>query len=99
MNSELRIYPREKYESDLKKELAVKGLYQAIKQRTDEVSEVTADLGYVEHRFIQEVLAEILDLLEVSGKKEFIGADCANCPVLDLECYEQCRRNEKGDVK
>lgn len=25
--------------------------------------------------------------------------DCANCPVLDLECYEQCRRNEKGDVK
>ena len=25
--------------------------------------------------------------------------DCANCPVLDLECYEQCRRDAKGDAK
>lgn len=25
--------------------------------------------------------------------------DCANCPVLDVNCYEQCRRDEKRDVK
>lgn len=100
MDSELRIYPREKYESDLRKELEVKGLYRAIEQRADEISEVTSDLGYVEHRYIQEILSEILDLLKVTGEKKwFIGADCASCPVEDVNCYEQCRQDKKRDVK
>lgn len=100
MDSELRIYPREKYLSDLKTELETKGLYGAIEQRTDEINENTSDLGYVQRRYIQEQLVEILDLVKMTEdlvkmtEKEFVGADCASCPIPDIACFEQCKRNE-----
>lgn len=28
---------------------------------------------------------------ELATGKCVVGADCASCPVLDLECYEQCK--------
>ena len=98
MDSELRIYPQEKYLSDLKTELETKGLYGAIEHRTDEINENISDLRYMQHRYIQEQLVEILDLVKMT-EKEFVGADCASCPVQDLNCYEQCRQDEKRDVK
>lgn len=65
MSNEVRIYPQEKYESDLREELESKGLYKAIAQRMDEISEEAYDLGYLGHRFVQEQLVEILDLVKI----------------------------------
>lgn len=90
MDSELRIYPQEEYLSDLKTELETKGLYGAIEQRTDEINENTSDLEYMQRRYIQEQLVEILDLVKMT-EKEFVGADCASCPVPDIACFEQCK--------
>lgn len=98
MDSELRIYPQEKYLSDLKTELETKGLYGAIEQRTDEINENASDLEYMQHSYIQEQLVEILDLVKMT-EKEFVGADCASCPIPDIACFEQCRQDEKRDVK
>lgn len=98
MDSELRIYPQEKYLSDLKTELETKGLYGAIEQRTDEINENASDLEYMQHRYIQEQLVEILDLVKMT-EKEFVGVDCASCPIPDIACFEQCRQDEKRDVK
>lgn len=94
MDSELRIYPQEEYLSDLKTELETKGLYGAIKQRTDEINENTSDLEYMQRCYIQEQLVEILDLVKMT-EKEFVGADCASCPVPDIACFEQCKMEVK----
>lgn len=66
MSTEIRIYPQEKYKSDLRKELEAKGLYKAIEKRADEISEATYDLGYAGHRYIQELLVEIIDLAKMA---------------------------------
>lgn len=97
MDSELRIYPQEEYLSDLKTELETKGLYGAIEQRTDEINENTSDLEYMQRRYIQEQLVEILDLVKMT-EKEFVGADCASCPVPDIACFEQCKMDRKAEI-
>lgn len=65
MSNEIRIYPQEEYESDLRKALESKGLYKAIEQVADEISEAAYDSGYAEHRYIQELLVEILGLVKM----------------------------------
>lgn len=66
MCNEIRIYTREQYKSDLREELESKGLYKSIEQRMDEISEAAYDLGYPGHRFVQEQLVEILDLVKMA---------------------------------
>lgn len=53
----------EEYTSRLRKELKTDGLYKAVEKRCTEINEECNDMGYVQHRTIQEWLIEILDLI------------------------------------
>ena len=58
------IFPKE-YISSLRKELEIDGLYRAVEKRCDEINKECCDMGYVQHRTIQERLNEILDLINL----------------------------------
>ena len=60
----LKEYTQEEYEADMKKLLAEKGLYDAVKVYCDKINDVASNLSYVEHRDIQEFLCDILYLIE-----------------------------------
>ena len=60
----LREYTQEEYEADMKKLLAEKGLYDAVKVYCDKINDVASNLSYVEYRDIQEFLCDILYLIE-----------------------------------
>ena len=55
----------EEYTSNLRKELGTDGLYKAVEKRCNEINEECSDMGYVQHRTIQERLNEILDLINL----------------------------------
>ena len=55
----------EEYTSNIRKELGTDGLYKAVEKRCDEINRECRDMGYVQHRTIQELLSEILDLIEM----------------------------------
>jgi len=55
----------EEYTSYLRKELGTDGLYKAVEKRCDEINKECCDMGYVQHRTIQERLNEILDLINL----------------------------------
>lgn len=55
----------EEYRESLKKEIATDGLYEAVKRRCDAIDEACKYMRYVQHRYIQEQLAEILELVEL----------------------------------
>lgn len=61
----LRVYTNDEYKADLRKELEENGLYESIKKRLDEINTITSELGYLKHRYIQETMCEILDLVEM----------------------------------
>lgn len=67
---ELREYTEAEYKADLQKELDNGGLYEAIKKRCDEINDVCGCLRYVSHRYVQELLVEILYLVEEDQKNE-----------------------------
>ena len=58
------ISPKE-YKVQLKNEIAEDGLYEGVKKRCDVIDEECKFMRYVQHRFIQEQLTEILDLVEL----------------------------------
>lgn len=55
----------EEYKAQLRAELATDGLYEAVKRRCDIIDEECKFMRYVQHRFIQEQLTEILELVEL----------------------------------
>lgn len=60
---ELRKYTADEYKAELRKELEENGLYESVGKRLDEINIMTSDiLGY---RYIQEMMCEILDLIEL----------------------------------
>ena len=61
---EIRQFTQDEYKADLRKELENGGLYKAIEKRCDEINDVCGCMRYVSHRYVQELLVEILDLLE-----------------------------------
>ena len=60
---ELREYTHDEYRADLRKELEENGLYESVKKRLDEINTMTSDL--LGCRYIQEMICEILDLVEM----------------------------------
>ena len=66
----LKVISPEEYMESLKKEIATDGLYEAVKKRCDAIGEECEYMRYVQHRYIQEQLAEILDLVEAKEKSE-----------------------------
>ncbi len=66
----LREYSHEEYIEDLKKELKAMGLHDSVQKRCDEINEECRNMGYATHRYIQELMCEILDLIEENEKDE-----------------------------
>lgn len=60
----------EEYRESLKKEIATDGLHEAVKKRCDAIDEECKYMRYVQHRYIQEQLAEILELVEAKEESE-----------------------------
>ena len=53
----------EEYKENLKAEIAADGLYEAVKRRCDIIDEECKYMRYVQHRYIQEMLAEVMELV------------------------------------
>lgn len=66
---ELREYPQEEYEQDMKTLLAEKGLSGAVKIYADKINEEVADAGYVLHRTVQEYLYDIIFLAQEEERR------------------------------
>ena len=55
----------EEYKENLRAEIATDGLYETVKKRCDAIDEECKFMRYVQHRYIQEQLVEILELVEL----------------------------------
>ena len=62
---ELRRYTPSEFEANLRKELEKNGLYESVSKRLDEINDMTSDLNYLDHRYVQEMMCEILALIEL----------------------------------
>lgn len=50
-------------------DIAQMGLRECVKLRLDEIDNEVKGLPYLDHRYIQELLSEVLDLIDVAGGK------------------------------
>lgn len=62
---ELREYTNDKYKANLRKELEENGLYKSVSKRLDVINVISVDLRWRSHAYIQEMIYEILDLIEM----------------------------------
>lgn len=62
----LKEYTPEEYRADLLEELRQNGLLETVRKRCQEIDEECRGCGYLTHRFIQEQLAEIEDIIKLS---------------------------------
>ena len=60
----------EEQERNLRAELNEDGLFEAIKKRCDVIDDECKYMRYVQHRFIQEQLCEIMELVKMEGEDE-----------------------------
>ena len=56
---------RGEYRADLRKELEENGLYESVRKRLDEISIMTSEFSWFGYRYVQEIICEILDLIEM----------------------------------
>ena len=56
---------RGEYRTDLRKELEEDGLYKCVSKRLDEISIMTSEFSWFGYRYVQEIICEILDLIEM----------------------------------
>lgn len=61
----IRSISPEEYTSNLRKEVEQDGLLKAVKKRCDEIDEECKYMRYVQHRTIQELLSEIVELIKM----------------------------------
>ena len=61
----LQMISPEEYKENLRQELATDGLYATVKKRCDAIDEECMYMRYVQHRYIQEQLSEIMELVEL----------------------------------
>lgn len=47
-------------------DIAQEGLRKSVQRRLDEINEEVSGLSYLDHRYIQQLLSEVLDLIDVS---------------------------------
>ena len=63
--NELRIYTNDEYKANLRKELEENGLYESIRKRLDAIDFLSSELRWLKYAYIQEMMREILDLVEM----------------------------------
>ena len=63
--NELRIYTNDEYKANLRKELEENGLYKSIRKRLDVIDVLSSELRWLKYAYIQEMMREILDLVEM----------------------------------
>ena len=63
--NELRIYTNDEYKANLRKELEENGLYESIRKRLDAIDVLSSELRWLKYAYIQEMMREILDLVEM----------------------------------
>ena len=63
--NELRIYTNDEYKANLRKELEEDGLYECVKKRLDVIDVLSSELRWLEYAYIQEMMREVLDLVEM----------------------------------
>ena len=63
--NELRIYTNDEYKADLRKELEEDGLYECVKKRLDAIDVLSSELRWLKYAYIQEMMREVLDLVEM----------------------------------
>ena len=63
--NELRIYTNDEYKANLRKELEENGLYESIRERLDAIDVLSSELRWLKYAYIQEMMREILDLVEM----------------------------------
>ena len=63
--NELRIYTDDEYKVSLKKELEEDGLYESVRKRLDAIDVLSSELRWLKYAYIQEMMREILDLVEM----------------------------------
>lgn len=66
---ELKEYPQEEYEAEMRTLFAEKGLSGAIKVYIDKINEEIANTCYVTHRTVQEYLCDILFLAQEAERR------------------------------
>lgn len=62
---ELKKYTDDEYKVSLKKELEEDGLYESIRKRFDVINIISSDLRWLKYAYIQEMMCEVLDLVEM----------------------------------
>lgn len=67
---ELKKYTDDEYKASLEKELEEDGLYESVKKRFDVINIISSDLRWLKYAYVQEIMCEILDLIELKGKQE-----------------------------
>ena len=63
--NELRIYTNDEYKANLRKELGEDGLYECVKKRLDVIDTLSSELRWLKYAYIQEMMREVLDLVEM----------------------------------
>lgn len=67
---ELKKYTDDEYKVSLEKELEEDGLYESVRKRFDVINIISSDLRWLKYAYVQEIMCEILDLIELRGKQE-----------------------------
>lgn len=63
--NELRIYTDDECRANLRKELEEDGLYESVRKRLDIINIISSDLKWLKYAYIQEMMCEVLDLIEM----------------------------------
>ena len=63
--NELRIYTNDEYKANLRKELEENGLYESVRKRLDIINIISSELRWLKYAYVQEMMCEILDLIEM----------------------------------
>lgn len=66
---ELKKYTDDEYKVSLEKELEEDGLYESVRKRFDIINIISSDLRRLKYAYIQEIMCEILDLIELKGNR------------------------------
>ena len=62
---ELKKYADDEYKVSLKKELEEDGLYESVRKRLDIINIISSDLKWLKYAYVQEMMCEIRDLIEM----------------------------------
>ena len=62
---ELKKYTDDEYKANLRKELEEDGLYESVRKRLDIINIISSELRWLKYAYVQEMMCEILDLIEM----------------------------------